>query len=313
MRTLSTWQYIRSRTHHQLSGFEPNDITDITSYNFFDVHYHFVDDVGNITYWTGYDNSTHHTTLSDWARWGIAPNVWPQADNFAKAFYSSIMADLGNANTQNILTNSTLLQRYSLQINNMPALINLPRLSGGPAGASYNELRSTPTMGNLSITPSTFFTEYLCEVPRRKPTGTLFLTVLVADLVLLQAVWTIVTFIAAAINERRNKNANVNVCERCLVSDLEVNSKDSQHTPHHDPTGRDDRSGSSMTCGEEMRTLGDRSSPSLDGSAGFTTGKTGRTYVSCSLAASPFTEQSTPSCREREDGYFPIIVQDGRA
>ena len=45
--------------------------------------------------------------------------------------------------------------------------------------------------GPLYISPSTISAEYLCQVPKRKPIGNLIVTILVADLVLLQTVWQI--------------------------------------------------------------------------------------------------------------------------
>ena len=52
----------------------------------------------------------------------------------------------------------------------------------GPARDSYEALKDQT--GPLQ---AVVFTKYLCQVPRRKSTGTLLLSILVADLVFMQA------------------------------------------------------------------------------------------------------------------------------
>jgi hypothetical protein len=51
-------------------------------------------------------------------------------------------------------------------------------------------------IGKPHITPSTIFTTYLCQTPERKLTTALIISVLLANLVLLRALWTIVTMVA---------------------------------------------------------------------------------------------------------------------
>ena len=54
-----------------------------------------------------------------------------------------------------------------------------------------NESFSAADAGNwnLGVAPAVLATTYMCQVPQAKPAGVLFLSVLIADLVLLQAIW----------------------------------------------------------------------------------------------------------------------------
>jgi hypothetical protein len=55
----------------------------------------------------------------------------------------------------------------------------------GPANDSYEVLKEQT--GPLGTSPSVISTKYLCQVLLQKPTGTLFISILVADLVFMQA------------------------------------------------------------------------------------------------------------------------------
>jgi hypothetical protein len=70
--------------------------------------------------------------------------------------------------------------------------------------------------GSLSITPSTIYQQYLCQVPQRKSLGSLIVAVVVADLVFLQTVWTILTFAATWYVESKYPTARY--CEGSIRS-----------------------------------------------------------------------------------------------
>lgn len=123
------------------------------------------------------------------------PNVWLAADSLAKSFYSTILIDLGQTTaTPNILTNATALQYFSQNITYMQRQI--VNAIPGPANDSYEALKDQ--MGPLSMYAAVISTKYLCEVPKRKSSGTLFVSILVADLVFLQALWKIFTLCTGA-------------------------------------------------------------------------------------------------------------------
>jgi hypothetical protein len=58
--------------------------------------------------------------------------------------------------------------------------------------------------GKAEVTPSTIFTTYLCQTPERKLTTALVVLVLLADLVLLRALWSIMTFVTVHIVNARD-------------------------------------------------------------------------------------------------------------
>lgn len=123
------------------------------------------------------------------------PNVWIAADSLAKSFYSTILVDLGQVTaSSNILTNATSLQYFSQNIKFMQTQI--VNAIPGPANDSYDALEAQT--GPLTTTPAVIATKYLCQVPKRKSPGTLFVSILIADLVLLQALWKILNFCTTA-------------------------------------------------------------------------------------------------------------------
>lgn len=126
-----------------------------------------------------------------------------EADQYVKVLYSAILTDLGSFSSDNILINASLLQEYTQEFQ-----------SAAGARQSYNELKDSG-IGPLNITPSTIYAEYLCQVPQRKPIGPLLVSIFVADLVLLRAVWTILNWTTTAWTQRNQK---AKFCEGCLAT-----------------------------------------------------------------------------------------------
>ncbi|MCJ1468157.1 hypothetical protein MMC07_006785 [Pseudocyphellaria aurata] len=121
-----------------------------------------------------------------------------EAEYFAKIFYSLVLADLGNDSTENVLKNASLLQNYTHARNTSNGWFQ-----------SYNN-------NSLNLNSSTIYQEYLCQVPQRKPIGPLLVSIFVADLVLLQAVWKILNWITTAWTEHHQHQAKF--CEGCLAT-----------------------------------------------------------------------------------------------
>jgi hypothetical protein len=237
---IMTMQYIREGdTAQSKASISKGGITftpkeqhgqDITNPNFFHVDFRFLintdDPPGKVdiiypgTYSTDYERATHLDFLLDKT---LYPNVWEPADRLAKSAYSTILTDLGQVhNSVNILTNASLLEEYSsvlpatsvghISVNAMP----------GPATSSYMDLKTST--GPLKITPSTINARYLCQIPRRKTAGNLFISILVADLVFLQALWQLYIFLIDFFLLR--KIPNVHVCSGCQIP-REMTSYDS--------------------------------------------------------------------------------------
>ncbi|MCJ1295250.1 hypothetical protein MMC34_006812 [Xylographa carneopallida] len=197
--------------------FQSTNISDLNSLDFFHVGWHFLLSDGTFILTNSYNLSTAAAS-STW------PNIWTPAAAFAKVFYSVILADLGEAHGGNILDDPALLQSYTdfHNLTNNASAVETPWLQAGPARASYDEL--APSLGPLAITPSTIYAQYFCQVPVVKAGGTLFVTILVADLVFVQALWHILHWATTAWLERHDKQANY--CPGCLETDMKEASGD---------------------------------------------------------------------------------------
>lgn len=149
---------------------------------------------------------------------------------------STILTDLGQSNTSNILLSPELLQ-WALQYpddkirtamnarccdlaknetcdqdwTNFGALASpsqSPRIDQSllvPMNVSYDGFKDS--MGPLGTTDSQVFSNYACSVPVLKSGGSLFVSVLVADLVFLSVLWTLTTWAATYLVQSRNSLA----------------------------------------------------------------------------------------------------------
>ncbi|KAF4342062.1 hypothetical protein FBEOM_3993 [Fusarium beomiforme] len=141
----------------------------------------------------------------------IYPNIWIKADALAKAAYSTILVDLGQtASNHSMLTDAELLKRYTANF----STARLANLKSGPATDSYDALKKKT--GPLGATPSVIATTYICQVPRLKPAGNLIVAIIVADIVLLQAVWQLYKLAAETYLSKTRPDPVP--CERCLGS-----------------------------------------------------------------------------------------------
>lgn len=189
-------------------SFTPNGTTDILSPRFFGVDYRFVVDDGDGYFgWFYCANPPCHA--SSLAEADEYPNIWAAADILAKAAYSTVLTDLGQtAAVSNILTDSDLLTHFTSDIGNL----EMANYEGGPANASFAALEATT--GPLGTTPSVIATTYICQVPRLKTRGDIIIAILVADLVLLRAVWQIYKLLTEVYLGKKRSTANH--CEGCL-------------------------------------------------------------------------------------------------
>jgi hypothetical protein len=137
-----------------------------------------------------------------------APNVWISSDSLAKSFYSTIMADLGQSTARpNILNDEISLQYFT---KNFTAMQSDPsNARPGPARDSYDALKEQNKTGLLQITPAVISTKYFCQMPQQKSAGALFVSIRVADLVLMQAAWKILTLCANAWLTRKHPKGKV--------------------------------------------------------------------------------------------------------
>jgi hypothetical protein len=189
-----------------------NSISDITHLGFFEVDYRFIVDqgLGNFSViWPGLYNES--SSVANLNSINAYPNIWIQVDSLAKSTYSTILTDLGQASsTPNILTDGDTLQYFTSNFS--LALQHIANAAPGPATQEYDTLKATT--GPLGMTPSVISTSYICQIPQLKSGGNLFLAVLIADLVFLQALWKIIVLATDWLLLRERPGANQ--CQGCI-------------------------------------------------------------------------------------------------
>jgi hypothetical protein len=182
------------------------DINDITSLDFFETKFSwdehsFLDQDFSIYQYN--HHGPHPLDLSDPVILKIWPNIWIEVDRLARSYYSSILLDLGQTDaSSNMLLNETALKFY---------LQEYPTLYQNETEKDFYELESwsgvklppsnpddfTSLIGNLSTSPSVIRTKYLCQVPKKKSPGSIIISILVADIVFMQALWKLFNFIVS--------------------------------------------------------------------------------------------------------------------
>lgn len=164
---------------------------DILTSDYFTLAWRFLSDEGKGYFSTvsGLGNLT--TTASDLASQNEYPNVWLQNNKLAKAAYSTVLVDLGQDQPASLLLNATALEQFTSDFD--AVWKNLANARPGPARHPYD--RNSNDYGPLGTVPAVIETTYLCNVPRRRSTATLLWLIVVADLVALQALWTLFTLI----------------------------------------------------------------------------------------------------------------------
>ncbi|KAK6406379.1 hypothetical protein LTR81_018976 [Elasticomyces elasticus] len=169
---------------------------DILDPSFFQVDYRFMVDAMDppgafAMIYTGlYDDEGTANQVAYLSRMQAYPNIWDLADALAKSVYSTILADLGQVDSNpNVVTNSTALQNLTAVFDDIRIGVTVANAFPGPAEAPF--VAQSSTTGPLVLTPSKITAEYLCQIPQRKAVGNLIVGILVADLVFLNAVWQI--------------------------------------------------------------------------------------------------------------------------
>jgi hypothetical protein len=131
--------------------------------------------------------------------------------------YSAMVTDLGQtqvAMKSNIVTDETALKYFSANFSRWDGIYNWALSGKRMKFESFEERQNgTDPTGPLRVTPSIITTKYLCQVPKRKPIGNIFISVLLADLVLLQAAWQLYTFGVGQFLQRTHEISNY--CEGC--------------------------------------------------------------------------------------------------
>lgn len=162
------------------------------------------------------------------------PKIITTVDVFAKALYSLLLSDFGVQDEANALITPSgvkwLQDQVDLELKGQNSTVLGGVYSGRPAdipnavdkaGPTYpvnqtyqlvtQDLGEPPNLTNTNS--STIFMQYLCSIPQRKGGGALFFSVLLADLVFLQAAWMLLNLVATWWLQRKYEQANY--CEGC--------------------------------------------------------------------------------------------------
>ncbi|THZ35802.1 hypothetical protein D6C87_09577 [Aureobasidium pullulans] len=154
------------------------------------------------------------------------PNIWSPANRLAKAMYSVIQVDLGQTDTVITTFNGTPadMNRLHHWTENLTQIWDRSTVADKNNLLPYGLMQmrqldkntdATNPRQPLRFTPSVISATYTCQVPRLKSHGNIFISILVADLVLLRAAWTLYNYLVDYFLKSRHPDANV--CEKCLV------------------------------------------------------------------------------------------------
>ncbi|KAI1637951.1 hypothetical protein F4809DRAFT_602459 [Biscogniauxia mediterranea] len=123
--------------------------------------------------------------------------VWNSVNDLAKAMWFTVLADLGRDDDAmpNMLARPKLLEALSSNL----TVVNQTLRNEFRWGIEQDNLlleSFDPFVFHdapLGISPTLLLADYLCQVPRLKSSGNLVVSVLVADLVILQVIWKLFT------------------------------------------------------------------------------------------------------------------------
>lgn len=147
------------------------------------------------------------------------PSVWQPMSVLGKAMWFAVLADLGRDDDfmPNILSHPDLLESLTANMSvvneTIPPTWRWGLSSSETSLAPFVTTQSATNNTELQIHPSVLATNYVCQIPSLKSTGTLIVSILVADLVLLQAIWKI--FNLAVDYFFISKKAELRYCEGC--------------------------------------------------------------------------------------------------
>lgn len=121
-------------------------------------------------------------------------------DAFAKSYYSAVMWDL-NFDRSNAFANESTTEYLTDTIN---------------ATTGNDTIVPDPILGSSDLIgkPAQFEIQYICSVPRKKDTGSLIISVLVADIVLLSVFWKFFNW--AVLRYLRKRDPTWNLCRGCV-------------------------------------------------------------------------------------------------
>jgi hypothetical protein len=143
------------------------------------------------------------------------PNISLVVDAFAKTYYSLLLSDF-NSTEETKLTNALSTREgieYLQSINNTDIAdvkLIISDKGGGTIGRVTNDLTNLTQPLDFAQ-HTTLFSRYLCSIPKQKSAFKLLFAVVLADIVFLNACWTVFGWVATWWLGRTDSNA-----EHCI-------------------------------------------------------------------------------------------------
>ncbi|KAF7193074.1 hypothetical protein HII31_05635 [Pseudocercospora fuligena] len=156
-------------------------------------------------------------TIQDWQNQAdpdkefMLPNISISVDTFGKSFYSLLLSDFGVNKSVNAISTPAGLE-YLQSINDTELSLAVDDPAAGICPQYFNPDEDKIQALNSTM-PMTLFTQYLCSVPKQKGGFSLFFGVILADIVFLNACWTLFGWAATWWFGRRDPHANY--CAGC--------------------------------------------------------------------------------------------------
>lgn len=145
------------------------------------------------------------------------PSIWEPMSVLGKAMWFIVLADLGrdDSSMPNILARPELLEYVTQNMSEVNATLS----KNWRWGLSNKSISLKPYVAaqdgkdQLGVSPSVLSTNYICQTPKLKSPGTLIVSVLVADLVLMQFIWQIYLLVVDYFFVSRRED--LKYCEGC--------------------------------------------------------------------------------------------------
>ncbi|KAH0289963.1 hypothetical protein M436DRAFT_79648 [Aureobasidium namibiae CBS 147.97] len=192
---------------------------DITDASFFSKgQYAFFD--SNLQGQKGYFDSSEGLSYGNLVGNASWPDIWAPADRLAKAMFSTITADLGQTyrtpSDMSMIMTADQIQYWTENLThiwNASTVLDKDKLEDDRwfQMTQYNATRDEPVE---PFTNSTLAAAYVCQVPVLKSHFNIFISILVADVVLLRVAWTLYNYIVCYFLKDRQPDSNL--CPGCL-------------------------------------------------------------------------------------------------
>ncbi|WDK12108.1 hypothetical protein CGRA01v4_03387 [Colletotrichum graminicola] len=221
-------------------------------------------DIQTDTFFDLYWWMTHNDSLI--ANKGFAENItdynskfygsptFTEGLHYAKILYSLLSLDLGSCQLPSLLLDEDGLRyailapddlnrvrggllndSFTVRVMDSDRYKTIPSPGDDGTGGDQIDLKESyrlirPLTGPLGCSNATVVTQYLCSVPQQKGWGVLLFSILLADLVFLQAAWKILTWVSDGIVARQNPEAMS--CQSHSIQSESYELVDGSKVPH---------------------------------------------------------------------------------